>query len=210
MHTRWRLVVLGLAIAGLPSSLAAEGLARVPRSISMPLGSEPTAVAQSPEPLVDGLARTYTTPEAVVAYLHAFTFRTDLDLFGEVDHWQTPEEFVRRRAGDCEDYALLARALLRRNGIEAFVLSLYGKAGYAHTVCVFKDGRGRYNVINQDRIQYCRARSLPALASQLYPAWTFGGIAEQRSTRGRMLQRLTNDAPAPAAHFADPFSPVSF
>ncbi|MBI4355243.1 MAG: transglutaminase-like cysteine peptidase [Candidatus Omnitrophica bacterium] len=163
-----------------------------------------TRVAQAPAPTtsLDRLAERYTTPRAIAAFLHdRFTFVHDQEQFGVEERWQAPEEFARRHAGDCEDYANFARHLLVRNGYAAYVFSLFGDGGYAHTVCIFVDEHGRYNVINQDRVQLLRAPSLEALAAALCPAWTFGGIAEQAGTRGQLVQRITNAHPVAASDF---------
>ena len=162
---------------------------------------------------LDQAAHTYTTPKAIAGLLRTqFTFARDEVLFGEADHWQIPEEFAARKTGDCEDYALLAQALLRRNGIDAFIFSLFGEDGYAHTVGVFVDEQGHYNVIDASRIRYVRAKSLDALASWLHPAWSFGGIVEQEGHRGRMITRITNPHPVSFLASVDPLSgpPVSF
>ena len=156
-------------------------------SLSTPLWAEST---------LDQLAHQYTTPKTVATFLHqAFKFKTDQELFHDVEYWQTPQEFLARHVGDCEDYALFARELLVRNGIEAYVFSLFGAEGYAHTVCIYVDAQGRYNVINQDKLRLYRAKTLSALATMLYPAWTFGGITEQAGARGRLVKEITNPHP---------------
>ena len=181
------------------------------------VGTPLRAVAEEipPEPstsaLLDHLASTYTTPKTIAAFLHKnFTFTRDEELFGEADRWQSPEEFVTRKAGDCEDYALLARTLLRRNGMEAFVFSVFGKEGYAHTVCVFVNHRGRYNVIDVDKLRVLDVKSLEGVASWLAPAWTVGAIAEQAGARGQMVTQLTNSHPASFQAFTDPIANVLF
>ena len=185
--------------------ITAELSSRVGQLMDMPAQAVPVQNAQPP--LLVQLASTYTTPKAVATLLRdEFTFKRDEELFGETDHWQSPEEFLKRKAGDCEDYALLAQAILRLNGIEAYVVSLFGREGYAHTVCVFKDERGRYNLIDVDKIRYPKTTSLEALASWLYPAWTSGGVVEQAGLRGRMIQRITNPHPVSPLAFADPWS----
>ena len=154
-----------------------------------------TAAVESdpPTPLIEQMAHTYTTPDAIASFLRThFRFAQDAALFGEREHWQSPLEFLARRAGDCEDYALLARELLVRNGMEAFVFSLFGEEGYAHTVCVFVDRHGRYSIINQDRICVYEAPSLNALASLIYPAWTVGAVVERHGTLGRLVYEITN------------------
>lgn len=202
MHTRWMVVVMGIGLLGMPLRAAAEdapvAYAALPASLQPSVGMRAVGPAERSAILLDRLADAYTTPKAIAAFLkQEFTFKRDEELFGEVDHWQTPEEFAARKAGDCEDYALLSQALLRRNGIEAYVLSLFGEEGYAHTVTVFVDGDGRYNAINQDKLRAYRAKSLEALASQLSPSWTSAMIAEQVGTRGRTVREIYNDHPAP-------------
>ena len=206
MRTQWGLWLVGLWLIEMPLSVAAKQLPSPPFTLPHSADGLPARDA-SPEDALDALARTYGEPKAVAAFLKTtLTFRRDEELFGEADHWQSPEEFLARKVGDCEDYALLARALLRRRGITAHVLSLFGQEGYAHTVCVFLDAQGRYNVIDVDRARFPRAKTLEALASWLYPGWTFGGLVDQDGARGRMLQRITNPHPAPGVSAIDPIS----
>lgn len=146
------------------------------------------------EPTLESLASTYATPKAVAQFLREqIRFKPDDQLFERLDYWQAPEELLARRAGDCEDYAILAQALLVRQGREAFLLSLFGAGGYAHTVCVFSE-EGRYSVINEDRLIRYRTASLEELATFLYPTWRWGAVAIQEGSRGRPLRRLRNPA----------------
>lgn len=146
---------------------------------------------------LETLAQTYTTPKELARFLRqAITFMTDEELFGEPDYWQTPEEFLARRAGDCEDYALFVRAVLERQAVEAHVLSLFGADGYSHTVCVFKDADG-YHVINQDRLYVYRAHCLEDVAWQIYPAWTYGALSRQAGRHGTAIQFIHNPHPVP-------------
>ena len=142
---------------------------------------------QRPNPL-EVIAQAYPTPDQLALFLRKnIVFENDLQLFGQVDYWQLPEEFLARGRGDCEDYALLAQDLLSRQGIEAFVFSLYGEGGYAHTVCVFVE-EGRYNVMNQDHLIRLQAGSLKELADRLYPRWSWGAVAERRGHRGQAIR----------------------
>jgi len=175
MRTQWITWILGVGLLGLSWDATAE--------------QRPTPTA----PRLEHVAVSHSTPEAIASFLRAdFTFQRDEDLFGEIDRWQSPEEFLQRRVGDCEDYALLAHALLQRNGIESYVFSLFGEDGYAHTVSVFVDEEGRYNVINQGKLRRYRATTLEAVAADINPAWTIGMIAEQDGTRGRIVREIRN------------------
>ena len=204
-NRHWIAFHIGLLFCSLPTLLSADETFFLPvpppAAVAGLARSAPDITASS---VLQHLAGLYTTPKTVAAFLHReFIFRRDQDLFGEVEHWQTPDEFVAHRAGDCEDYAIMARELLVRNGIEAYVFSLFGDHNYAHTVCIFVE-KGRYNVINQDKIRYYRAPTLEALASQMYRAWTFGGITEPSGIRGRLVQEITNDHPVRTMASLDP------
>lgn len=135
-----------------------------------------------------------SSPQAVAHFLSEnFTFGEDARLFGEPDHWQTPEEFWARGVGDCEDYALLAQLALGQLGYEAHVVSFYGTDGLGHTVTVFRDG-GEYRIVNEDRLEPIRAASLAEALSSLNQGWTWAAIAEQRGTRGWMVREIRNPA----------------
>lgn len=146
---------------------------------------------------IPGLAQLYPTPETLGSFLaREMAFREDREVFGRADHWQSPEEFLSRRQGDCEDYALLAEAVLRRQGKEAFVFSLYGP-GYAHTVCIFKE-QGLYHIFNQDKVIRCSAGSVEEAAALLCPQWKWGAVAEKFGRRGRAVRRVHNPVAIPA------------
>jgi len=150
--------------------------------------SEPSLIGG----VVQALAQSYPTPERLAQFLRKnVAFRDDVRIFGQADYWQEPEEFLGRRVGDCEDYALLSQAVLLQQGRDAFVFSLYGQQGYAHTVCVFVE-KGRYHVINQDRVVRYAARSLQDLASYLCPQWNWGAVAERVGHRGRAIREIHN------------------
>ncbi|MDP3704028.1 MAG: transglutaminase-like domain-containing protein [Candidatus Omnitrophota bacterium] len=198
MRTHGIAWIVGMGLLGMPLSVAAEQAAPPPSQptrLASAAGMAP-AVGATSVPLIDQIASSHRTPSAIAAFLRdSFTFQRDEDLFGEVDRWQSPEEFLQRRTGDCEDYALLAQALLERNGVEGYVFSLFGEEGYAHTVSVYRDEDGRYNVINEDKLRRYRAKSLEAVAAQLNPAWTYAIIAERHGTRGRTVRELINEHP---------------
>ena len=200
MRTGWRQsIVVGLAVTVGPLTAAAEDIRPYPMPPLNPSFQQTPNQPQAQPPLLNQLAQTYSTPKAVAKFLSQdFTFQRDEELFGEEDHWQAPEEFAVRKTGDCEDYALLASALLRRNGVDSFVFSILGEEGYAHTVAVFVDEKGRYDVINQGELRNYRAKSLEALASAINPGWTFAAIGELEGTRGRIVRALHNDRPAVA------------
>ncbi|MCY0093655.1 transglutaminase-like cysteine peptidase [Hoeflea ulvae] len=48
---------------------------------------------------------------------HLVRYETDAQMHGRLDQWSTPNETLRRGAGDCEDYAILKMALLAGAGV---------------------------------------------------------------------------------------------
>jgi hypothetical protein len=139
---------------------------------------------------LDEIAGGIETPEGLVQFMQTnLKFANDADLFGMEDYWQAPEQFWELRAGDCEDYALLAHYVLTKLGYESYVVSLYDDQLYAHTIAVFKDEKG-FNVINEDRLHEYGSENLEDALTNTYPGWTWGGIAELRESRGWMIKKL--------------------
>lgn len=159
------------------------------------LGTQPLpAQWMSPSFLPDQLGIGLTSPKAISKFIKTnFEFVEDRQLFGQVDYWQSPKEFWERKAGDCEDFALLAESLLKSIGYEAHTVSIYGPDGYAHTVAIFKDAN-RYHVMNEGRLYRFRAKSLPQAISRIHHNWTWAAIAEQKGTRGWLKEKIINPA----------------
>lgn len=68
----------------------------------------------------------------------AILYRSDRTIYGELDHWATPQESLARASGDCEDLAILKMTALRRAGVPAQSMSLV----------VLRDrGRGVYHAV---------------------------------------------------------------
>lgn len=139
-------------------------------------------------------ATTHMSMKSLASFMKKnFEFVEDYTLFGEVDYWQSPEEFWARGQGDCEDYALFTHAVLQARGFESYVISFYDNTGYGHTITVFKGEKG-FNVMNEDRYYEYEAKSIEEALTKVHPTWVWGGIAEKREKRGWMLQKLTNPA----------------
>ena len=82
---------------------------------------------------------------------------------GEGDHWQTPEETVRRGKGDCEDLALYLHRLLRRQGMDSMVVFgiqdvTSAKTGHAWVECRMY---GEVYVLDPTCRLLARRRALP-------------------------------------------------
>jgi len=58
-----------------------------------------------------------TQLKEVNRFFNQFIYREDIDLFGQQDYWQTPEEFIGRQQGDCEDFVIAKYFSLRKLGV---------------------------------------------------------------------------------------------
>lgn len=88
------------------------------------------------------------------------------------DRWNSPEETMLAKKGDCEDFAILAYAQLSRLNIpsDIIIINFKGLPNQAHAVCVFKSN-GSYGIIsNQEYIQI-EAGTIEAAISRQYPDW---------------------------------------
>ncbi len=73
------------------------------------------------------------TFEEVRAFLSGCKYVSDEELFGKREYWQPPEEFEKRRKGDCEDFALWTWRQLLNMGYEArFIGGACGRYGSGH------------------------------------------------------------------------------
>jgi hypothetical protein len=76
-------------------------------------------------------------------FLMGCQYASDEELFGKRDYWQPPEEFEKRKQGDCEDFALWTWRQLLNIGYDArFIGGSSTRYGDGHAwVEYFKDGK---------------------------------------------------------------------
>lgn len=135
------------------------------------------------------------SPEAIAKFLWKnFEFQEDQEQFGQKEYWQTPEEFMMNKKGDCEDFAMMAKSLLEQIGHKSFLISVYGSR-YAHTVTVFEEN-GKYNIIDGSQIKRFQADSIEEVMTKLYPHWNEGAIVSisKKTNQGRILKKFEKDA----------------
>ena len=84
-----------------------------------------------------------TTIGEIRAFLMGCRYVSDEELFGKRDYWQPPEEFEKRKMGDCEDFALWTWRQLLNLGFEArFIGGSSTRYGDGHAwVEYIKDGK---------------------------------------------------------------------
>lgn len=75
-------------------------------------------------------------------------YRKDSIIYGKLDYWAKPSEILERRAGDCEDFAILKMTALLRAGIPtqsmALVVLQDRKRGFFHAVLSVSTGSGTF------------------------------------------------------------------
>lgn len=79
----------------------------------------------------------------VRGFLAGCQYVSDQELFGKRDYWQPPEDFEKRKKGDCEDFALWTWRQLLNMGYDArFIGGSAGRYGAGHAwVEYFEDGK---------------------------------------------------------------------
>ncbi len=122
-----------------------------------------------------------------------FEFVEDQKLFGVEDYWQSPEEFLMQRKGDCEDYALFTDYLLKSQGFESWVISFYDSTGYGHTVTFFKVN-GKFNVMNEDRLYTYQTNTISEGLTKIHPTWSWAAFAKKQNNRGIAIRTFQNPA----------------
>lgn len=137
------------------------------------------------------LAHNLRTPQDVAFYIwRHFDFENDQRQFGREDYWQSPAEMLQNQKGDCEDFAIFAREILKKNGIAAFVVNLY--SGKSHSICIFKN-HGLYGAVDGGNYVAADFKDLSSLLAYLDPFWKKAAITEMgENHRGRILAEISN------------------
>jgi hypothetical protein len=120
-----------------------------------------------------------------------FKFVEDRDNFGKVDYWQSPEQMLQLKKGDCEDFALFADAILKELGFESEVISIYGTNQYAHTVAAFKQD-GKWRIFNDGKLYKYDTDTLEESVSKVYAEWTWAAFTEKKKSRGWLKKIFYN------------------
>ncbi len=132
------------------------------------------------------------TPESLSSFLlKDFVFVDDQSQFGKADYWQTSEEFLKNKKGDCEDFAIFATEFLNREHIQSLIVSVYGANGLAHTVTVFIEN-SRYRIMDRGEILTPAELSIEKTLSLAYPEWTWACLALPSHGRGRAIKTFKN------------------
>jgi predicted transglutaminase-like cysteine proteinase len=103
-------------------------------------------------------------------------FVSDIDLWGMQDYWATPIEFLCKRAGDCEDYAIAKFFTLKAMGVAEEKLNIaYVKAiqyNIAHMVLTYYSEPGAEPLVLDNLIDSIDPASK---RTDLMPIFSFNG-----------------------------------
>ncbi len=81
------------------------------------------------------------------------------------DQWLTPEEFLKIKRGDCEDFAFLNSHALRVLGFTPHIITLSATKN-AHAICAFKYA-GTFYWLDNAKLKSSTASDLTAFAKEL-------------------------------------------
>lgn len=143
---------------------------------------------------LETLSSQLQSPDQILRYLWKnFLFEKDERLFGTEDYWQSPEEFLQNGKGDCEDFAQFAYALLKQQGVSAFLLNIYGDR-FSHTVCMFKKD-GKYQAIDSQDFKLYEAADLKGLIGQINSRWEKAALVQPSADthRAKILAQFSKN-----------------
>ena len=92
------------------------------------------------------------------------------------DIWTDPAETLKRRQGDCEDFAFLTAEVLKGLGYQPRFLALV-REGEAHAICVFKKD-GYYMWFDNTTLKSTTAKTLKDFAKEVTSKYNFLQLSE--------------------------------
>lgn len=139
-------------------------------------------------------ADTRTQLTEINDFFNQFRYRTDQDMWGAEDYWQTPVEFIGNFAGDCEDYVISKYFALLHLGIDESKLYItYAKATeqrIAHMVLIYIDPPGAVPLV----LDNYNKTILPATERKdLIPVYSFNGSSLFLSHSAGLGRALPSD-----------------
>ncbi len=133
------------------------------------------------------VATSLSNPESIAKYMWKnFRVESDQNQFGQEERWQSPDELLNNQRGDCEDFARFAYEILKLNGTNAWLVSIYGRGGYGHTVCIFSEN-GLYHAIDGTDVKRFKAKSLTEVFGKIYPFWQKAALVKALPSGSRAV-----------------------
>ena len=65
---------------------------------------------------------------------------------GKNDYWKSPKETIKDKGGDCEDFAILSKHILDKNGYKTYLIAIrYHGLDYGHIITLIKHPDNTYS-----------------------------------------------------------------
>ena len=137
-----RIICIFVLIFSLQEPSSAKDLERIPTKINSP-------------------------QELAIWFSEEFEYQTEYP-----DVWQEPSSTLRTKKGDCEDFALLASAALKKIGILSNVAIIkFRDLNTSHAICIWKNKHGKYNFISNGHLFKSEVPTLEGAVGKYYPDW---------------------------------------
>ena len=101
------------------------------------------------------------------------------------ENWESPQETLKKKYGDCKSYAFLNAAILKVMGFQPRILALARPAGAGgHAVCVFQKD-GYYLWFDNSRLKKTCAQDLKTLEKEIAKEHSFSSVYEYQTQNNR-------------------------
>lgn len=136
-------------------------------------------VLQSGPSILSLIPSIVTTPESLSSWeIEKFTYQNECDF---CDHWKTPKETLRDRGGDCEDFAILNKAILKEFHIPSQILFMELKKGdktTGHMILFYTRGDRGISVFDNMYLLNTDLTTIREVLEKYYPEWTRAAFAD--------------------------------
>lgn len=135
---------------------------------------------------LEGVASFIQTPQGLVNWL-VKDFRYELEM---PDYWQSAEETLRLKKGDCDDFAILASAILSKMNLpNDIVIVTFKGLNISHALCVWKDKDGLYSFISNQKLYETKEAQLEVAIARFYPDWEKITYTDQNKHYKKVVSR---------------------
>lgn len=144
---------LPLAIVGAAALVLSSAAAHASEPVTAP-GAEMKSLGVAGDATES--TRELVRVKRINSYFNSFRAVSDRELWGLEEYWAAPAQFVARRSGDCEDFALAKYDALLRGGVAPIRLWLApvrtvlprSRRIESHMVVIYQDPHGRRWVLD--------------------------------------------------------------
>jgi len=108
-----------------------------------------------------------------------------------IDTWNTPQQTIQSKEGDCEDFAILASAALWKMGIANDILVIKFKdLNVSHCICIWEDENGMYNFISNRQLYNTGTTHIKAAIEKFYPDWEKITFTDYQRKNAQVVRRV--------------------